>query len=149
MFLSRMLPILFVAFQACSADATNVDLPEPSGDEFAEMVYPVLLRDCGTTTCHGSSSRFFRVVGPGRTRLSRATKPLDSATAQEVLESYKSARAMLEPDADGRPLLLRKPLALDAGGATHGGRDAYGRNLYRSPSDANYRVLERWAEGAK
>lgn len=138
-----------LAFSACSSDATHVALPRPDGEEFSQTVYPVLLRDCGTTACHGSSARFFRVLGPGRTRLAEKQAPLDPATSQEILESYRRARAMLQPDASGRVVLLRKPLALDAGGATHGGRDAYGRNVYASRRDPNYRVLEHWVQTAQ
>lgn len=149
---SRAVAITFAVFvlqaQACSADGAPVELPEPDGDAFARDVYPLLLRDCGTSTCHGARERFFRVVGPGRMRLSAQQAPLDPATAQEVLESYRRARAMLQPDGADRPLLLRKPLALAAGGATHGGRDAYGRNVYASRSDPSYRAIERWARGA-
>jgi hypothetical protein len=106
-----------------------------------------LLRDCGSTTsCHGAEQRFFRVVGPGRARLSPRQEPLEPATPQEILESYKRARAMLEPDSAVLPLLLRKPLALDAGGATHGGSDPFGRNVYASKRDPSYRILERWAQ---
>jgi hypothetical protein len=138
--------LVVLACCACNA-AASVALPEPDGDEFARDVYPVLLRDCGSSACHGAAERFFRVVGPGRTRLSPTQKPLDRATSQEVLESYRRARALLEPDSGDRPLLLRKPLALAAGGATHGGRDAYGRNVYTSQADPAYRVLEHWASG--
>jgi len=148
MFAGRAVLILFVVTSgACGGDSASVALPEPDGDEFAADVYPILLRDCGSSGCHGASERFFRVVGPGRTRLSPEQAPLDPATAQEILESYRRARAMLEPDSGDLPLLLRKPLALAAGGATHGGHDVFGRNVYASRDDANYRVLERWASG--
>lgn len=133
---------------ACSSERPTLDLPEPDGDVFAREVYPVLLRDCGSSTCHGASARFFHVVGPGRTRLSDSQEPLDPVTALETLESYRRTRAMLERDTTGLPLLLRKPLELGAGGASHGGRDAYGRNVYASKQDPNYRIIERWATGA-
>lgn len=147
---SRAVVSIFVCFatQACSTDGESVVAPEPAGDVFASEVYPVLLRDCGTAACHGASARFFHIVGPGRVRLSLEQEPLDPATPQEILESYRRARGMLVPDAGDRPLLLRKPLALAAGGATHGGRDAFGRNVYLSSQDPSYRAIERWAAGA-
>ncbi|HKP62585.1 MAG TPA: hypothetical protein VJV78_37880 [Polyangiales bacterium] len=139
--------LALVAFQACDAVEPSAGVPSPDGQEFAREVYPVLLRDCGSTTaCHGASQRPFRVVGPGRARLSPQQEPLDPATPQEILESYKRARAMLEPDSADLPLLLRKPL--DDGGVRHGGRDAFGRNVYASRREPNYRILERWAQGA-
>ena len=51
------------------------DTEEPSGFakrdfmRFQREVYPVLLRDCAFSQCHGSGDRFFRVWGPGRERL--------------------------------------------------------------------------------
>lgn len=140
--------IALVVGAACNAERAPLDLPEPDGDVFAHEVYPVLLRDCGSPACHGASARFFHLVGPGRTRLSDKQAPLDPATALETLESYRRTRAMLERDTDGLPLLLRKPLELSAGGASHGGRDAYGRNVYASKQDPNYRTIARWANGA-
>jgi hypothetical protein len=125
-----------------------VALPEPDGAVFAAEVYPVLLRDCGSPTCHGSNQRFFHIVGPGRTRLSQDQRPLDPATPAEILESYRRTRGMLEPGPEPLPLLLSKPLAAAAGGASHGGRDLYGRNVYASPDAANYQVLTRWADNA-
>jgi hypothetical protein len=41
-------------------------------------------------------------------------------------------------------LLLRKPLAVEAGGAGHLGVDKYGRNVYRTAQDTGYLVLARW-----
>ena len=142
------LALALVAFQACRAEEASLAFPSPDGKEFARDVYPVLLRDCGSTTsCHGASQRVFRVVGPGRARLSERQDPLEPATAQEILLSYKRARTMLEPDSADLPLLLRKPLAMDAGGAAHGGSDRFGRNVYASRRDPSYRILEHWARG--
>jgi hypothetical protein len=137
--------LLLVITSACSADQIGASLPEPDGDAFARDVYPVLLRDCGSPTCHGASARFFHLVGPGRTRLSEEQDPLDPVTPQEILESYRRTRAMLERDSDELPLLLRKPLDQSVGGASHGGRDLYGRNVYRSREDPSYLVIARWA----
>jgi hypothetical protein len=132
---------------ACSDEQTSVTLPEPDGEAFAQNVYPVLLRDCGSPACHGASARFFQIFGPGRVRLSAEQAPLEPATPQEILQSYRRTRGMLEHDTEDLPLLLRKPLELSAGGASHGGRDAYGRNVYASKEAANYRVIERWVNG--
>ncbi|HET8935180.1 MAG TPA: hypothetical protein VFN67_17145 [Polyangiales bacterium] len=139
--------LALVVCSACSDEQTSATLPEPDGESFAQDVYPVLLRDCGSPACHGASARFFQIFGPGRARMSSEQAPLDLATPQEILESYRRTRGMLEHDTDGLPLLLRKPLELRAGGASHGGRDAYGRNVYASKEAPNYRVLERWATG--
>lgn len=41
-------------------------------------------------------------------------------------------------------LLLRKPLAVSAGGAAHGGVDRYGRDVCRAVDDVGYVALEHW-----
>lgn len=134
---------------ACSADEKPVGLPSPSGSGFADDVYPVLLRDCGMSQCHGAETRFFRVVGPGRARLSEDTDALAPVTPQEILFSYDRAISMLEPAPHtGQSLLLRKPLDPRAGGASHEGRDAYGRNVYAETTAPGYRAIATWALGA-
>ena len=143
---SRILFGVLVACAACSPASGKARLAQPDGERFALEVYPVLLRDCGMSQCHGAEARFFRVFGPGRTRLSAKTDPLEGVLGQEVLESYQRASALLEdrrhPE---RSLLLRKPLAPAAGGATHKGSDRYGHDIYGSKADPGYVVLERWA----
>ena len=118
-------------------------------EAFETEVYPILLRDCATPACHGAPDRFFRVVGPGRVRLSEDTPPLDQATDAEMLLTFTRARSMLEPGDRERSLLLRKPLDLEAGGAAHEGHDNFGRNVYRSRRDPNYVAIERWVRGGE
>lgn len=106
--------------------------------------YEVLLRDCGFPECHGSSERFFRVYGPGRTRLRsgmRLISALEQPDIDEVYQTYDSALAMVDPDDPAASPLLRKPLSVAAGGAGHQGTDRYGRDVYRSRQDEGYRIL--------
>ena len=113
---------------------------------FVSEAYPVLLRDCGFPACHGDSRRFFQVYGPGRTRLSADTRPYDNATPDEVMRSYDRARSMLSSTHDpGPPLLLRKPLAVSAGGAGHKGDDPWQQPIYRSAVDPDFQALRAWA----
>jgi hypothetical protein len=138
--------LLSLSVTACSAEETAAGLPSPPGDRFADDVYPVLLRDCGMAHCHGDEQRFFRVVGPGRTRLSATTDLLAPATPQEILWSNDRTVSMLEPAPHTRAsLLLRKPLELSAGGASHEGSDAYGRNVYADPQMEGYQTISSWA----
>ena len=55
---------------------------EPADREFRDFqrVFPVLMRDCGFHTCHGSDERFFRIHGPGRARLDPDSKAFDPLT---------------------------------------------------------------------
>jgi hypothetical protein len=134
--------VLFVC--ACAPDPARFQLAEPSLESFANDTYPVLLRDCGFPACHGAMDRFFRVFGPGRTRLLPDTDPGDPATAEEIQHSYDRARSMIDASDPAHSLLLRKPLASDAGGAGHKGDDSLGRNVYPSTVDPNYQILRGW-----
>lgn len=127
---------------ACDAPA-GATLPAPSYEQFRTEAYPVILRDCGFSTCHGSADRFFHVYGPGRLRLDpEETLMLDPVTEDELEASYERVRAMLVHDsALEQSPLLSKPLE----GAGHGGVDTFGRNVYASTSDINYIVLQSWA----
>lgn len=143
-----LLAWLVTAAIGCVDESTALTLATPDRVRFDQEVYPVLLRDCGFHACHGSTERFFQVFGPGRGRLDVATtKPLDAATDAERLHSYERARSMLDVKAPESSLLLRKPLAVAAGGAGHEGADELGRNVYQSKTELGYAALERWVLG--
>lgn len=131
----------------CAFDMPPADPPSPSREQFDAEVYPVLLRDCGFTDCHGSRDRFFRVFGPRRRRFDPSVTGLDApATEDELALAYDRARSMLAgAHTPEETLLLRKPLEIDAGGAPHRGIDAHGQDVYGSPDDEGYQVLLRWA----
>ena len=115
---------------------------------FEDEVYPVLIRDCAFSTCHGAEERFFRIWGPGRVRLDPlSTTAFTAATQEELDNSYQRATSMIDAKQPSRSLLLRKPLATAAGGAGHLGADQFGRNVYRSVDDEGYLVLSRWVYG--
>jgi hypothetical protein len=122
-------------------------LPSPDGALFVQEIYPLLLRDCAFSTCHGAEARFFQVFGPGRSRLDpAATKPDDPITLPEVLHSYDRARSMLATGAQlERSMLLSKSLELAAGGQGHKGVDDFGRNVFTSARDPGYVQLVAWA----
>jgi hypothetical protein len=115
---------------------------------FDSEVYPVLLRDCAYNNCHGAPQRYFRVWGPGRSRLDGLADGDVSLEDQEKAASYERALSMLITDGS-RPItespLLLKPLERSKGGAAHGGSDVFGRNVYRSRVHPAYLVLTRWA----
>jgi hypothetical protein len=137
--------MLIVLAAGCSNEVPSGS-PSPDGVLFAREVYPLLLRDCAFSTCHGAQGRFFRVVGPGRVRLDPLSMPDDPTTLNELLLSYERARDMLAGAATpAESLLLRKPLEASAGGQGHLGADDFGRNLYASQSHPSYLMLARWA----
>ncbi|MDD9934823.1 MAG: hypothetical protein OXT09_14535 [Myxococcales bacterium] len=116
-------------------------------EQFQREVYPVLLRDCGFPACHGDPERFFRVFGPGRVRLPGETvspAALDQPTGNELSVSYALAQSMIDLEDPGDSPLLRKPLAVEAGGAGHFGVDQYDRDVYRTEQDMGYLLIARW-----
>lgn len=145
-----MLALLVVGFAlavvGCGGESPIAQPPAVDRAVFEAEVYPVLLRDCGFAACHGDRDRFFRVFGPGRTRLDAATGLYAAPTTEEIDASFDRARSMLAAVADPRQaLLLRKPLEQSMGGAAHMGLDALGRNVYASEDDPAWRTLARWA----
>jgi hypothetical protein len=136
-----------IGMSACATgEEFSGPLPSPDGARFVTDVYPLLLRDCGFSGCHGMPERFFRIVGPGRARLDPKTKPDDPATFAEVLQTYQRALSMLASSKNVEDsLLLRKPLELGAGGQGHKGVDDLGRNVFPSVTDPGFVLLRSWA----
>lgn len=141
-----MMAVIGMALSACTESGQQTTLPASDYNDFEGSPYTVLLRDCGFPTCHGTQERFFRVFGPGRTRLvgSREVSALDQRRLQEVLQTQLSADAMLNMDDLENSPILRKPLAVAAGGAGHEGVDAFGRDVYRTRQDPGYVTLRDW-----
>ncbi len=132
---------------ACTvAPAGDLEVPVADPQVFQREVYPVLLANCGFAACHGTADRFFAVFGPGRVRLSAETAPYDPPTPDELALSFTRARSMLiAPEGVRRSPLLRKPLAISAGGAGHGGEDSWGANVFATKQDARFATLFFWA----
>jgi hypothetical protein len=135
---------------ACgNEEAGDAVSPESSYAIFEAQVYPLLLRDCGFSECHGKEERFYQLWGPGRTRLRETTMSDDPVTKEEIRRSYERTRAMLATSADvSDSLLLRKPLEPNAGGQGHKGVDEFGRNVYRYKEDPSFVTLSSWARSA-
>jgi hypothetical protein len=145
--------LLLFAGSGCGAevDSSRMDARRLFRGAFQDEVYPVLIRDCGFDTCHGAPERTFRVWGPGRVRIPNAMGILpdafDDPTGDEISTTHSLAQAMIDARAPGRSLLLRKPLAVEAGGAGHLGVDQWGRDVYRTTEDHGYQVLLSWVFG--
>jgi hypothetical protein len=137
-----------LATHGCASDQElSGPLPSPDGEQFVKEVYPLLLRDCAHTTCHGVTERFFQLYGPGRIRMpAAAIDYTDPMNLEEVLWSYERARSMLATSEHIEDsLLLNKPLEAQAGGQGHKGIDELGRNVYASKRDPGWRLLSAWA----
>jgi hypothetical protein len=147
---------------ACSSDTDGFVLANTDISIFQREVYPVLLRDCGFPTCHGSAERQFRVWGPGRVRLdpndplfdSKMGSGGDMQQAQEPSQgelnlTFASANGFVDAREPQRSLILRKPLATAAGGSGHLGVDRFGRNVYSSMDSDGYLALSSWVFSLK
>lgn len=147
---SLLLVAVLVASSTLTGCAEEQEKPVPARRMFTSFrdVYPVLLRDCGFPECHGAPKRFFRVYGPGRTRLMNddgtLPEPFDLATADEQELTFQLALSMINENSINDSLLLRKPLAVEAGGYGHLAVDPYGRDVYRTTQDTGYVTLARW-----
>lgn len=139
--------LAIVIAAGCAAEPVQeLEIPSADPTVFKDRVYPILLRDCGFTTCHGDRQRFFSVFGPGRVRLDPNTAIYDPVTPYELALAYTRARSMLvAPDGPATSLFLRKPIPLEAGGAGHKGDDVWGAPVYDGTDDASYTELYSWA----
>jgi hypothetical protein len=149
LFRTLALAALLIASVASCADPASgrADVPLRNTSDFENQVWPVLRRDCGFHACHGSPDRFFRVYGIGRARLFPEDDPFDVMNSHIALErdyTLQFALSMIDHDDPSRSLLLRKPLAVAAGGSGHLGVDKFGRNVYRTTESEGYTVLARW-----
>lgn len=131
----------------CADVEAGPGLAAPERVMFDSEVWPILVRDCGFSACHGAAPRFFRVLGPGHERLDPATRLNAPVTEAELQLSYDRARSMLDESQPNDSALLLKPLSVEAGGSGHEGTDAFGRNVYHSVDDPSFQVLVRWAHG--
>src|SRR5262245_43748407 len=140
--------LLLLALAGCAEPLQRGTVANRDDDYFDSFVMPTLLRDCAFQECHGSQERFFRVFGPGRTRWNppgaTPIEPFAALTGAERDYTKQFARGMIDEQDPARSLLLRKPLAMEAGGSSHEGVDKYGRNVYRTPDDEGYLQISEW-----
>lgn len=159
-----VMTLLALAGVGCVEDRQPAAFAKRAFRQFEGEVWPVLLRDCGFPTCHGDPDRFFQVWGPGRLRVQAKDiqgnllvdaegkpvlwGPFDTPDIEEKTRTMNSALAMIDDRDPKSSLLLRKPLAVEAGGAGHRGVDPYGRDVYRTTQDSGYVSLARWVLSA-
>jgi hypothetical protein len=144
--LSSVLIVLLWTLAAASCGDPETAAYEPADREFREFqsIYPVLVRDCGFHACHGGEDRPFRIYGPGRVRLDDEERAFDRVTGDEISLSFSLTLSMVDAGDPAESLLLRKPLAVEAGGVGHHGVDRYGRDVYRTANDEGYLRLARF-----
>lgn len=115
-------------------------------EQFVSDVQPVFVVRCANPACHGRPERPFSIYGPEHYRADPLRTFLDEPlTDAEVLSNYESACAFsigVRDPADC--LLLRKPLALAAGGMGH-----LGGEVWDDRDDPEARVVEAWLATAR
>jgi hypothetical protein len=138
----RAVMVLLAA--ACVEPPPPDAIPEGDLESFAATVQPVLDARCADPTCHGRPERPLRTYSPGRFRADPARtfldEPLDDA---ELAANARMVAAFAVDSADVDDcLVLRKPLALAAGGCGHGGGE-----IFASRDDRELRALRAWLLG--
>lgn len=125
---------LGVGLAACDGP---VRVEPPGGGRRVDLDYAVFVRDvepilsargCSNAACHGGQ-------GSGMLLLSNGSNPE---------ADFVSIANHTYPWAPSQSPLVRKPLAVGAGGDVHGGGDIFADSL-----DADYRTLLQWIEAAR
>ncbi len=118
-----------------------------------------MLAGCAFARCHADPGRPFRLAHPHLMRYNSSAVPLGSATRasaklglaeHETELNYLSAMAMAQPSVNGEePLLVRKPLDEDIGGAFHKGREIFGGgDVFDKLDDPRVVIFRAWISGS-
>lgn len=131
--------------------ALGCDGPAPGGrpivvaelGRFAREVEPQLERRCAQGSCHGRADRPFSLYAPGALRRDPARTYLDEPIGADELAANAERVAAFAVDGGSLAdcLVLRKPLAVSAGGVWHGGGD-----VFEDASDPAYEAIRDWLE---
>lgn len=112
---------------------------------FADGVQPVVATRCSNPSCHGTAQRPLELYAVHQHRLDPADVYLDQPlTDAEIEANLLRVCAFLWGAPNARQSeLLRKPLAVEAGGMAHEGGTIFGDRDHHE-----YRVIEAWADDA-
>jgi hypothetical protein len=130
---------------ACSVEPPPERMPSGDPSSFASGVQPILDARCADPSCHGRVDRPLSIYSPGRYRADPSRTFLREPLTPDELTTNMQALAAFALDAGGdvdRCLVLRKPLAIAAGGCGH-----LGGEIFASPADREYRTLRHWLAG--
>jgi hypothetical protein len=111
-----------------------------SVEAFAEHVQPELGARCASGGCHGVAMRPLALYAPGALRADPLRLHLDEPLTWTELENNAArVAAFAHGQTVTESLVLRKPLAVIAGGCYHGGGD-----VFADRQDPGYEVLRSW-----
>ncbi|MBK9033262.1 MAG: hypothetical protein IPL61_18650 [Myxococcales bacterium] len=139
-----LLLALATAALGCSVPDDEVVVPDADPVVFKDAVYPILLRDCAFTACHGNPDRFLAVFGPGRAA-ARGHRPRRAGHRRGAGRHLHRTRSMLMSPAGSSARRSCKPLAEADGGVRHRGTDPWGNAIFPSKDDPRFVVLAQWA----
>lgn len=136
--------VLAIALLTSSCGPAVGSEPLPMGDlaSFEREVEPHLVERCASGGCHGRAERPLSLYAPGAYRDDPSRLFLDEPLTRAELEENArrvSAFALTEHARDS--LVVRKPLALAAGGVWHGGGD-----VFLDDTDPACGALVRWLD---
>jgi hypothetical protein len=126
---------------ACVELPPGEPLAELDVATFAAEVQPVLDERCAAPSCHGRPERPLAIYSPRRYRREPARRFLDEPLdADELAANARGVASFGFAIDDGLEdsLVLRKPLALAAGGARHEGGE-----IFVARDERDYRTLYR------
>lgn len=110
--------------------------------EFTSDVEPRLEARCAQGGCHGRRERPFALYAPGAYRADPTRTHLDEPLdASEIAANAERVAAFASEGPIDDCAVLRKPLAVSAGGVWHGGGD-----VFRDTSDPTYVAMRAWLE---
>lgn len=126
---------------ACVTGAGSAELPAADSADFQARVEPELGQRCANPSCHGTP-RPLEVYALFDHRADPGDLATDTPlTVAEHEANFDRARAFLVPGDPTASLLLRKPLAPEAGGVAHGD----GLVVYVTDDDPGWQAIADWA----
>jgi len=130
-----------VSVSGCGINGMSGDAADR--DRFMSEVIPVIEADCGTSACHAAPGNLFDTLDP-----EYFVFPVDDngriSGADRRDKAYTRALEKLSAAGGEFSSFIRKPLDESLGGRAH-----RGGSQYRTMSDANLKVLMKWADQAK
>ena len=139
----RLALLAMVALAACDPPAQSlVPVETLDLDAYRASVHRVVEVRCGTLDCHGGPGRALRVYADTGLRLRDELR--DTDVTEEELRLNVASFAAVDPDRLGSDehLVLRKPLAIHAGGLDH-----VGLVHFETRDDPGWQCLARWLRG--
>lgn len=127
-----------VALTGCQSAEPTDTLAELDVATYQSQVDPYLGARCATLDCHGMAGRPLRIYSELGLRL-RAELREQPITAEEQRLNVEAVAGLDPGVAALDHLLLRKPLALAAGGIAH-----KGTQIWATRDDPGYRCLYGW-----